>query len=70
MCRSCSSYSLRILRFEPVEQGILVEGSGGSTVAAVTLDVGDSVGVLHYLDEPHLVPSGQAAIWDHPVSVW
>lgn len=65
--QSTSSYSLWILRFEPVEQGILVEGSRGSTVAAVALDVCDGVRVLHHLDEPHLVPSGQTAIWDHPV---
>lgn len=66
---SSSSYSLWILRFEPVEQGVLVEGSRCSTGTAVTLDIGDGVGVLHYLNEPHFVPSGQAAIWDHPVSV-
>lgn len=37
------SHSLGILGFEPVEQGIFVEGSGGGTVAVVTLDVGDGV---------------------------
>ena len=65
--KTSSSHSLGILRFEPVEQRVLVEGSGGGAVAAVPLDVGDGVGVLHHLDEPHLVPGGQAAIWDHPV---
>lgn len=62
-------HSLRILGFEPVEQGILVEGSCGGTVTVVSLDVGNGVRVLHDLDESHLVPSGQAAVRDHPVSV-
>lgn len=38
-----TSYSLRILGFEPVEQGIFVEGSSGSTVTVVPLDIGDGV---------------------------
>lgn len=62
------SYSPRILRFQPVEQGILVEGCRSRTVTAVALDVGYSVRVLHDFDEPHFVPSGQAAVRDHPVS--
>lgn len=60
------SHSLRILRFEPVEQSILVEGCSGGTVAAVALDICNGVRVLHHLDEPHLVPGGQAAVWYHP----
>lgn len=68
--RSCQSpYSLGIFRLQPVQQGVLVEGSGSGAVAAVTLDVGNCVGVLHDLDEPHLVPSWQAAIRGHPVIV-
>lgn len=66
LCQS-SSYSLGILRFEPVKQGVLVEGSGSGAVAAVTLDVGYCVRVLHNLDEPHFVPGRQAAVRDHPV---
>lgn len=66
LCQS-SSYSLGILRFEPVKQGVLVEGSGSGAVAAVTLDVGNCVRVLHNLDEPHFVPGRQAAVRDHPV---
>lgn len=53
-----SQHSLWILGFEPVEQSVLVEGSGGSTVAVVSLDVGDGVRALHHLDESHLVPGG------------
>lgn len=68
-CNDCVTvYSLWVLRLEPVEQGIFVEGSSGSTVTAVELDIGDGVRVLHHLDEPHLVSSGQAAIRGHPVS--
>jgi len=67
MCHS-SSYSPRILRFEPVEQGILVEGSSSCAVTAVALDVGNGIRVLHYLNEPHFVPSRQASVRNHPVS--
>lgn len=42
-CIKKPSYSLRILGFEPVEQGIFVEGSSGSTVTVVPLDIGDGV---------------------------
>lgn len=68
LCFWCSSYSLRILWFKPVKQSFLVEGSCGGAVTVVQLNVGDGVWVLHNLNEPHLVPSGQAAIWYHPVS--
>jgi len=60
-------YSLWVLGLEPVEEGVLVEGRRGRTVAVVPLDVGDGVRVLHHLDQTHLVPRGQTPVRDHPV---
>ncbi len=54
-----------VFGFEPIEKSVLVEGSGGSTVAVVSLDVGDSVWVFHHLDETSFVPGWQASIGQH-----
>ncbi len=54
-----------VFGFEPIEKSVLVEGSGGSTVAVVSLDVGDSVRVFHHLDETSFVPGWQASIGQH-----
>ena len=63
---TCGSVLLGVLGLEPVEDGVLVEGGGGSTGAVVPLNVGDCVRVFHHLDEARFIPGGQAAIRDHP----
>lgn len=45
-----------VLGFEPVEKSVLVEGSGGCTVAVVSLDVCNSVRVFHHFDETRFIP--------------
>lgn len=57
-----------VLGFEPVEKSIFVEGSSGSAVALISLDVCNGVRVFHHLDKTRLIPGGQAAVGDHSVS--